>query len=166
MYFTDFEKIIFSRSKKTYAELLEFCEEALRIAKPFALPPNSLVERISGLYLLYGLFSKMPVDNVKIRVTQKEWSQFLDLYSQLKNNEYLDATYIFVRLVYNHAFLHTLFEVEVSSHILVTGFWRYFPFLFYKKKQLFFIFKNDQQVFEKKLFSKFRNVLSKTEIGK
>lgn len=99
-------------SKKTFAELLEFCEETLRTAKPLALPPHNLIERICGLYLLYGLYNKMPLDNVRIRVTQKEWMQFLDLYRQLKDNEHLDASYIFTKLVFDHAFLHCLFETE------------------------------------------------------
>lgn len=94
--------------------MLEFCEEVFQIAKPFALPPNNLAEQIGGLYLLYCLYHKMPVANIKIRVTLKDWRHFIELHTILKEREYFDASYVFVNLVYEDAFQHCLFETEVS----------------------------------------------------
>ncbi|KAJ9578619.1 hypothetical protein L9F63_005109 [Diploptera punctata] len=46
--------------RESFAELYEFIEEVLKIAKEFFLPPNNLQTRLCGLYLLYGLYYKQP----------------------------------------------------------------------------------------------------------
>ncbi|PSN41212.1 hypothetical protein C0J52_04179 [Blattella germanica] len=46
--------------RPSFAELYEFVEEVLLIAKEFFLPPNNLQTRICGLYLLYGLYYMQP----------------------------------------------------------------------------------------------------------
>ncbi|XP_011503291.1 PREDICTED: snRNA-activating protein complex subunit 1 [Ceratosolen solmsi marchali] len=98
--------------RKNYAEMLEFCEESLNIAKQFLLLPTDILDQVSGLYLLYGLYYKIPIENVKIQVTSKEWQRFLDLYQQSKDEKLYDASYIFVKLVMDNAFHYNLFESE------------------------------------------------------
>ena len=93
--------------------MLEFCEETLHIAKQFILLSNELVDQIGALYLLYGLYYKMPVENVKIRVTAKEWHKFLEFHKIIKIEKLYDASYIFVKLVTDNAFHHCLFATEV-----------------------------------------------------
>ena len=56
----------------------------------------------------------MPIRSVKIRVTLKDWKNFMGLHSKLKQKEHYDASYIFVKLVQDNAFQHCLFESEVS----------------------------------------------------
>lgn len=99
--------------RQTYSELLEYCEEVLHIAKEFALPPRNFKERIGGLYLLYGLYYKMPIKNVSlIRVTQEQWSSFMELHEQLKAGEHLDANFILSTMIHDEVFAHTIFDFE------------------------------------------------------
>jgi len=44
----------------SFAELLEFTEEALSISKQLFLPPNSDISRIGALYLVYGVYTQQP----------------------------------------------------------------------------------------------------------
>ncbi|KAJ8686449.1 hypothetical protein QAD02_022243 [Eretmocerus hayati] len=97
---------------KTYADMLEFCEEVLSIAKSFLLSSTDLINQIGGLYLLYGLYYKMPISKVKIRVTLKDWKSFLNLHQQIKRAKLHDASYIFVKLVIDNAYHYTLFSSE------------------------------------------------------
>lgn len=106
--------VFFFRCRRTYAEMLEFCEEALNIAKQIMLSSLELIDQIGGLYLLYGLFYKIPIENVKIRVTMKEWQAILNFHEQIKQEEFYDTSYIFVKLVTDNAFCHCLFANEVS----------------------------------------------------
>jgi hypothetical protein len=94
--------------------MLEFCEESLNIAKQFLLLSTDTLDQISGLYLLYGLYYKIPVENIKIQVTSKEWRIFLDLFKQIKSEKLHDASYVFVKLVMDSAFHFCLFENEVK----------------------------------------------------
>ncbi|OXU18766.1 hypothetical protein TSAR_012989 [Trichomalopsis sarcophagae] len=98
--------------RRTYAEMLEFCEEALNIAKQIMLSSLEFIDQIGGLYLLYGLFYKIPIENVKIRVTMKEWRTILQFHEQIKQEEFYDTSYILVKLVKDNAFCHCLFTSE------------------------------------------------------
>ncbi|XP_058800493.1 snRNA-activating protein complex subunit 1-like [Phymastichus coffea] len=98
--------------RKNYAELIEFCEESLQIAKSFVLTSNDFIDRVAGLYLLYGLYNKIPIEDIKIRVTLKEWEFFLEFFEQLKYEKLHDASYIFAKLVTDNAFYHCLFTTE------------------------------------------------------
>lgn len=93
--------------------MLEFCEETLNIAKQILLSSTGL-DQIGGLYLLYALYYKIPLENIKIRVTLREWPIFLDLHSQIKEGKLYDASYIFVKLVIDNAFYHCVFPTEVN----------------------------------------------------
>lgn len=108
------------RGRQTFSELLEFCEEVLHIAKEFALPPRNFKERIGGLYLLYGLYYKMPIkDMVRIRVTLEQWSHFLELQEQLKAGEHVDANFVLSTMIHDDAFSHTIFDFEVFTHFYI-----------------------------------------------
>lgn len=100
--------------------MLEFCEETLNIAKQILVSSSGIVDQVGGLYLLYSLYYKIPVENVKIRVTLREWRLFLDLHRQLKEQKLFDASYIFVKLVIDNAFHHCLFPCEVNRLIFHT----------------------------------------------
>lgn len=92
--------------KDTFAELLEFSEEVLTIAKSFILPPHSQIKRIGALYLMYGLYTQQPLrGSVKYRVTPQEWSVILKFVENLKMHGFIDANYIFHKLSYEGAFL-------------------------------------------------------------
>lgn len=97
--------------RKNFAEMLEFAEESLNVAKQFVLH-DDLIDQIGGLYILYGMYYKMPVSNVKIRVTSKEWQHVMNLHKQIKDEKLYDANYIFVKLVADNAFHHCLFAAE------------------------------------------------------
>lgn len=101
------------RCRKSYAELLEFSEESLQIAKTFILTSTDFIDRVAGLYLLYGLYNKIPLNDIKIRVTLKEWEFLLQFFDQLKSEKLHDASYIFSKLVTDNAFYHCLFTTEV-----------------------------------------------------
>ena len=108
--------------------MLEFCEECLNIAKQFIFSSPDLISQVGGLYLLYGLYYKIPIHNVKIRVTLKEWQSILLLYEQIKLEKLYDASFILVKLMKDKAFIHCLFTSEVSTvktssiYILVSKF--------------------------------------------
>ena len=111
---------MFYRGRQTYSELLEFCEEVMSIAKQFVLPPYSFKAQIGGLYLLYGLYYKMPIkDIIKIRVTQDQWISLMELQEQLKEGEHLDANFILSTLIHDEAFINTVFDFEVIAYLLM-----------------------------------------------
>ncbi|KAK3910056.1 Gamma-tubulin complex component 3 [Frankliniella fusca] len=92
--------------KESFAELLEFSEEVLAIAKSFILPPHSQIKRIGALYLMYGLYTQQPLSGaVKYRVTPQEWSVILKFVENLKVHGFIDANYIFHKMSYSGAFL-------------------------------------------------------------
>ncbi|KOX79544.1 snRNA-activating protein complex subunit 1 [Melipona quadrifasciata] len=93
-------------------ELLEFCEEALHICKQFVLLPPRFKERIGGLYLLYGIYFKMPVDQFKIRLKLDDWKNILELHTEIKEGEHLDANYILCKLIASNAFHFCIFDSE------------------------------------------------------
>lgn len=108
------------RFRKTYAEILEFSEATLHIAKQFVVDSKNLVDKIFGLYLLYGLYYKIPIHGVKIRVTLEEWQIFLKFREQILEDNIIDACYIFVKLISDNAFYHCLFPAEVKLKIFNT----------------------------------------------
>ena len=86
----------------------------MHIAKQFVFPPYTFKARIGGLYLLYGLYYKIPIkDAVKIRVTQEQWTHLMELHEQLKEGEHLDANFILTTLIHDEAFFNTIFDHEV-----------------------------------------------------
>lgn len=87
-----------------YLELLELCEEALHVCKQFLLLPPRFKERIGGLYLLYGIYYKMPIDLFKIRMSLDEWRIVMELHAEIKEGEHLDANYVLCKLIADNAF--------------------------------------------------------------
>lgn len=98
--------------RQTILELLELCEEALHICKQFFLLPSRFKDRIGGLYLLYGVYYKMPIDQFKIRVKLEDWRSIAKLHAEIKEAEHLDANYILCKLITDHAFHYCLFDHE------------------------------------------------------
>lgn len=98
--------------RQTILELLEFCEGALHIAKQFLLQPPRFKEKIGGLYLLYGVYYKMPIDQFKIRIKLEDWKHIMELHAEIKEGEHLDANYILCKLVADNAFHYCIFDRE------------------------------------------------------
>ncbi|KAL7293563.1 hypothetical protein TKK_0013002 [Trichogramma kaykai] len=98
--------------RRSYADMLEFCEEVLIIAKHFIISSSDLPTQLSGLYLLYSLYYKIPIENIKIRVTYNEWQQFLDLHEEIKDKQLHDASFIFVKLIVDDAYYFCIFSNE------------------------------------------------------
>lgn len=98
--------------RPNFLELLEFCEEALNICKQFLLLPPRFKERIGGLYLLYGMYYKMPIDQFKIRVKLDDWRSIMELHAEIKEAEHLDANYILCKLIVDNAFHFCIFDKE------------------------------------------------------
>ncbi|EZA54703.1 hypothetical protein DMN91_007321 [Ooceraea biroi] len=99
----------------TETVLITFCKKALCISKQFLVNGMSVKERIGALYLLYGIYYKMPKnqnENLKIRVTLSDWNCLMELHSQVKKDEYLDANYILCKLVIDNAFIHCISDTE------------------------------------------------------
>ncbi|XP_071564824.1 uncharacterized protein Pbp45 [Temnothorax nylanderi] len=94
------------------ATLTVFCEEALCVTKQFLVNASSLKERIGALYLTYGVYYKMPVKQPKIRMTMSDWKCLMELHSQIKEEEYLDANYILCKLIVDRVFLHCISDRE------------------------------------------------------
>lgn len=95
--------------QESFAELYEFIEEVLKIAKEFFLPPNPLQTRLCGLYLLYGLYYKQPTIEdgdylVKIRLNFKEWQDSYNLMKLVCDEQHYDALFIFNKLLAENAF--------------------------------------------------------------
>lgn len=99
--------------------MLEFCEEVLQIAKLFMLPPNRFKTQLGGLYLLYGLYYKLPCDNMKVRVTLSDWKEIVELHNNIKDENHTDANYIISKMIHDDVFYHCAFHREV---IRVTSF--------------------------------------------
>ncbi|XP_015603916.1 snRNA-activating protein complex subunit 1 isoform X2 [Cephus cinctus] len=93
-------------------ELAEFCEEAMHIAKLFLLPPYKFKERVAGLYLVYALYYKIPIDNVKVRVKQEDWIHIVEFQSIIEEAEHQDANFILSKLIIENAFVHCVFDHE------------------------------------------------------
>ncbi|XP_076763734.1 proximal sequence element A Pbp45 [Xylocopa sonorina] len=98
--------------RPSFSELLEFCEEALNVCKQFLLLPPRFKERIGGLYLLYGIYYKIPIEQLKIRVKSDDWRSIMDLHAEIKEAEHLDANYILCKLIVDNAFYFCMFDVE------------------------------------------------------
>lgn len=98
--------------RPTYIELLEFCEETLNVCKKFLLLPPRFKERVGGLYLLYGVYYKMPIDQFKIRVKLDDWRSIMELHAEIKEAEHLDANYILSKLIADNAFHFCIFDKE------------------------------------------------------
>ncbi|XP_011634681.1 snRNA-activating protein complex subunit 1 [Pogonomyrmex barbatus] len=94
------------------AALTVFCEEALCITKQFLVNASSLKERIGALYLTYGIYYKMPIRQLKIRMTLSDWNRLMELHNQIKEEEYLDANYILCKLIVDRAFIHCISDRE------------------------------------------------------
>jgi len=92
--------------------LTEFCEDALCISKQSLVNASSLKERIGALYLVYGIYYKMPVKDKKIRMTLSDWKCLMELHSQIKQQEFLDANYILSKLIVDRAFIHCISDRE------------------------------------------------------
>ncbi|XP_021915770.1 snRNA-activating protein complex subunit 1 isoform X2 [Zootermopsis nevadensis] len=95
--------------RESFAELYEFTEEVLKIAKEFFLPPKPLQTRVCGLYFLYGLYYKQPTIEdgeylVKIRLNFKEWQDSYSLMAVLREEQHYDALFIFSKLLTENAF--------------------------------------------------------------
>ncbi|XP_035723102.1 snRNA-activating protein complex subunit 1-like isoform X2 [Vespa mandarinia] len=101
------------KDKEHVAELMEFCEEILHLTKQY-LFSGTFKERICGLYLLYGIYFKMPCFQFKIRITLTEWQMIMELHNQIREGEHHDANYILSKLIINNAFKHCLFDQEIS----------------------------------------------------
>ncbi|KAG7210405.1 hypothetical protein KM043_011937 [Ampulex compressa] len=97
---------------QTILELLEFCEEALYISKRFLLWPTRFKERVGGLYLLYGIYYKMPTEKYKIRIRLEDWKNIMDFHAQIIEAEHLDANYILSKLIADNAFHYCIFDRE------------------------------------------------------
>ncbi|KYM77047.1 snRNA-activating protein complex subunit 1 [Atta colombica] len=97
------------------AALTTFCEDALCIIKQFLVNASSLKERIGALYLTYGVYYKMPVKQLKIRMTLSDWSCLMELHSQIKQEEYHDANYILCKMIVDHIFIHCISDREFTS---------------------------------------------------
>lgn len=109
----------FCRCRENFADLYEFCEEVIDIAKQFILPPRNLEERIGGLFLLYGLYNKVPIEKlVKINVTMSEWTDIMDLHNEIQQNEIFDANYILSKMICDDAFVHSFLGKEVHNTTL------------------------------------------------
>ncbi|KZC05752.1 PREDICTED: snRNA-activating protein complex subunit 1 [Dufourea novaeangliae] len=98
--------------RPAYIELLEFCEEALNICKKFLFLPSRFKERIGGLYLLYGIYYKMPTNQFKIRIKLDDCKSIKDLHAEIKEAEHLDANYILCKLIADNAFHFCIFDKE------------------------------------------------------
>ncbi|XP_017884438.1 snRNA-activating protein complex subunit 1-like isoform X4 [Ceratina calcarata] len=98
--------------RSCFLELLEFCEEALDVCKQFLLLPPRFKERIGGLYLLYGIYYKMPIDQFKIRMKLEDWRIVMDLHAEIREAEHLDANYVLCKLITDNAFHFCIFESE------------------------------------------------------
>ncbi|XP_053981352.1 snRNA-activating protein complex subunit 1 [Hylaeus volcanicus] len=98
--------------RPSYIELCEFCEEALNVCKKFLLLPPRFKERVGGLYLLYGVYYKMPVDLFKIRVKLDDWRSIMELHAEIKEAEHLDANYVLSKLIADNAFHFCIFDKE------------------------------------------------------
>lgn len=110
--------------RDSYAEVLEFSEEALIIAKSFILPPHSQIKRIGALYLMYGLYTQQPYRDVaKFRVSPQEWSVILKFVDNLKVHGFIDANYIFHKMCLDGAFLTVAFTREVRVDSLLNIFY-------------------------------------------
>lgn len=72
-------------------------------------------ERIGALYLMYAVYYKMPTDQLKIRMTLSDWKCLMELHSQIKEEEYLDANYILCKLIVDRAFIHCISDREVYN---------------------------------------------------
>jgi hypothetical protein len=70
-------------------------------------------ERIGALYLLYGIYYKIPINQLKIRLTLSDWNYLMELHRQIKIHEHLDANYILCKLIVDDAFIHCVSDIEV-----------------------------------------------------
>ncbi|XP_011305674.1 uncharacterized protein Pbp45 [Fopius arisanus] len=86
------------------AEMLQFCKEALDIAKEFISPSCSITRKIGGIFLLYGLYFKCPMKGLKIRKTKTQWENLLQLRDDLFSRQKMEAVYILNKLIESHAF--------------------------------------------------------------
>ncbi|KYQ47612.1 snRNA-activating protein complex subunit 1, partial [Trachymyrmex zeteki] len=96
------------------AALTTFCEDVLCIIKQFLVNASSLKERIGALYLTYGVYYKMPVKQLKIRMTLSDWSCLMELHSQIKQEEYHDANYILCKMIVDRVFIHCISDREIK----------------------------------------------------
>ncbi|XP_012223833.1 snRNA-activating protein complex subunit 1 [Linepithema humile] len=96
----------------TETALTEFCQNALGIAKQFLVNASSLKERVGALYLLYAVYYKIPVNELKIRMTISDWKHLMDLHTKIKEEALLDANYILCKLIVNRAFVHCVNDNE------------------------------------------------------
>ncbi|EGI63366.1 hypothetical protein G5I_08256 [Acromyrmex echinatior] len=96
------------------AALTTFCEDALCIIKQFLVNASSLKERIGALYLTYGVYYKMPIKQLKIRMTLSDWSCLMELHSQIKQEEYHDANYILCKMIVDRIFIHCISDRELT----------------------------------------------------
>ncbi|XP_029178074.1 snRNA-activating protein complex subunit 1 isoform X2 [Nylanderia fulva] len=92
--------------------LMSFCEDALCVTKQLLINKCSLKERIGALYLMYSIYYKMPMDQLKIRMTMSDWKCVMELHSEIKKEEYLDANYILCKLIVEHAFVLCISDRE------------------------------------------------------
>ncbi|XP_011255205.1 snRNA-activating protein complex subunit 1 [Camponotus floridanus] len=99
-------------SHSSEVTLMALCEDALCITKQFLISVISLKERIGALYLMYAVYYKMPTDQLKIRMTLSDWKCLMELHSQIKKEEYLDANYILCKLIVDRAFIHCISDRE------------------------------------------------------
>ncbi|XP_070172744.1 snRNA-activating protein complex subunit 1 [Polyergus mexicanus] len=104
--------LVFSNVHPSEATLMALCEDALCVTKQFLINVTSLKERIGALYLMYAIYYKMPTNRFKIRMTLSDWKCLMDLHSQIKKEEYLDANYILCKLIVDCAFVHCISDRE------------------------------------------------------
>lgn len=120
------------------AALTAFYEDALCVTKQFLVNASSLKERIGALYLTYGVYYKMPIKHLKIRMTLSDWRCLMELHSQIKEEEYLDANYILCKLIVERAFIHCISDREVYVKPLLLFTLNIFLFQFFVLYLFFF----------------------------
>lgn len=91
---------------------MEFCQDALCIVKQLLVNASSLKERVAALFLLYAVYYKKPVDNLKIRMTLSDWKYLMELHAKIKEEGFLDANYILCKLIVDHAFVYCISDNE------------------------------------------------------
>ncbi|XP_046443060.1 snRNA-activating protein complex subunit 1-like [Daphnia pulex] len=97
-----FELIFCGRSSE---ELPLLASELLAIAKAIILNVNKeFASRVGGLYLMYGLYFTQKSKS-KIRLTLSEFKEFMNFTCELKEQNNMDAEFIFQKLFIAEAFL-------------------------------------------------------------
>ncbi|KAL4703738.1 hypothetical protein ACJJTC_017526 [Scirpophaga incertulas] len=98
--------------KKSFAELIERCEEIINIAKYYmAYPSTNMEESIAGLFIVYGLIALQPIpDFVPVRVTPYDLIHMKKLLSYAYDTKRLDVVYIMMSVMIKGPIFYTVEE--------------------------------------------------------